>query len=131
MAACNNEIKKIQEVVTLRKQQSDQVKKEEEEKAAAAAEAAATAVPECADCIVLAVEPEPLCQRTLDVASEGGAEMRNKKLKTGVSTFLVQYSYRYSRYQCWCSVFCMLLYCRCALSVSLSYSLFSTIFTCL
>ena len=108
MAECNNEIiiKKIQEVVTLTTQQSDQVKKEEEEKADAAAEAAATAVPECADCIVLAVEPEPLCQRTLDVASEGGAEMRNKELKTGVSTFPVQYS-------------------------SLSYSLFSTIFTCL
>ena len=120
MSECNNEIKKIQEVVTLRKQQSVQVKKEDEEKAAAAAEA----VPKYADCIVPAVEAEPLCQLILDVASEGGAEIRNKKLKTGVSAFLVQYSYRYSRYQCWCSVFCiLLLFCRCALSVSLSYYL--------
>ena len=97
MAECNNEIKKIQEVVSLRKQQSDQVKKKDEEKAAAAA---AAAVPKYVDCIVPAVEAEPLCQRTLDVASECGAEMQNKKLKTGVSAFLVQYSYRYSRYQC-------------------------------
>jgi len=83
MAECNNEIKKIQEVVTLRIQQSEQVKKEKEEKAAAAAEAAAAAVPKYVDCIVPAVEAVPLCHRTLDVASEGGAEMPNKKLKTG------------------------------------------------
>ena len=113
MAECNNEIKKIQDVVTLRKQQSEQVKKEKEEKAAAAAkaaarcrqwlnqnfadsEAAAVAVPKYVDCIMPAVEAEPLYERTLDVASEGGAEMPNKKLKTGVSALFVQYSYGYS-----------------------------------
>ena len=88
MAECNNEIKKAQEVVALRKQQSEQVKKEKEEKAAAAAEAAAAAVPKYVDCIVPAVETVSLCQRTLDVASEGGAEMPNKKLKTGVSALV-------------------------------------------
>ena len=91
MAECNNEIKKAQEVVALRKQQSEQVKKEKEEKAAAAAEAAeaaAAAVPKYVDCIMPAVEAEPLYERTLDVASEGGAEMPNKKLKTGVSALL-------------------------------------------
>ena len=88
MAECDNEIKKIQEVVTLRIQQSEQVKKEKEEKAAAAAEAAAAAVPKYVDCIVPALEAVPLCHRTLDVASEGGAEMSNKKLKTEVSALL-------------------------------------------
>ena len=99
MAECNNEIKKAQEVVALRKQQSRAERAEEkEEKAAAAAkaaEAAAAAVPKYVDCIMPAVEAEPLYERTLDVASEGGAEMPNKKLKTGVSA-LVQYSYGYS-----------------------------------